>query len=889
MALSWVEAAPTASRQFVLAAIEASDRPAHVVVAGAGLGKTWALAALRARAEPERPVFSVRCMPFARAVPFEPISSLLRLLQASGRIGSPWLEAPAGDDLGRMQAVCDALAAATTAGAFTIQADDLHYCDPSSLQTFEYCIERLQDYPILWIFAARPGFEPVAEFEGNLGAHGLLARHPLSPLSASEMRDFALALDPALTTSEIERLAERSGGNPFFVEALIRSHFDEMSPELRIALRTAVKALGDDARKIATALAAARVPLDMRGIVRAGALAPSRVQTALFELLTHGVIVASAESTYTMRHDLLCDAVVESADPADLAYAHRIMVDLTADPWQRAGHLEAGDRGDRAAELYLDLLFEAMERFEPDEALRAADAVMRLTPEESDRHTVARAARTIVERAFDKMHDGVHLLPRAELNRLLGSLPLSLRVRCEAAYYMHPLDALDARERTELVAFTDRCREQAIAGLAPFYNVIARFHYAAAEFEAAKLAIENGLKCLPDTASPRTETLLHLNYGHVLVRSGAFSAGIELMERTILRAAEAGSPDLVGYGCCMLMYDLEAAGHYDEMIYWGEYALNFPGPKRRHWDAVVLVNLAGTEIFAGRPESALARLASASIRFEHFAPAQHATVAVPRACALLYTDRYEEARRVLDEALANPTRDFVRLQILRLRGLYLELQGEYDRAAAVLAAVGEARRDGANAVMAQAEALAAYARIAFVRRSDPPDPAYLEPFRGFHPIVANALAVASAYAALTQHPSPANARRLLEACTGVADPFLRALDRLEAAKVLRSTKICSEIAAVFASIGSKTMAERACAAAGEALRIGRAASSLTPRELEIALRIAAGLTNREIAAELGLSAKTVSTHVSSILGKCQLRSRVEVALLAARGELPLYC
>lgn len=59
---------------------------------------------------------------------------------------------------------------------------------------------------------------------------------------------------------------------------------------------------------------------------------------------------------------------------------------------------------------------------------------------------------------------------------------------------------------------------------------------------------------------------------------------------------------------------------------------------------------------------------------------------------------------------------------------------------------------------------------------------------------------------------------------------------------------------------------------------------LTPREWEIAERIAAGLTNRAIAAELVISKRTVDTHVENILLKLGFSSRTQiVALLASMG------
>ena len=56
--------------------------------------------------------------------------------------------------------------------------------------------------------------------------------------------------------------------------------------------------------------------------------------------------------------------------------------------------------------------------------------------------------------------------------------------------------------------------------------------------------------------------------------------------------------------------------------------------------------------------------------------------------------------------------------------------------------------------------------------------------------------------------------------------------------------------------------------------------ALTPRETEIAGRVAEGKTNADIAAELFISAGTVKTHVASIQRKLGARNRVGIAVYA---------
>jgi DNA-binding NarL/FixJ family response regulator len=110
-----------------------------------------------------------------------------------------------------------------------------------------------------------------------------------------------------------------------------------------------------------------------------------------------------------------------------------------------------------------------------------------------------------------------------------------------------------------------------------------------------------------------------------------------------------------------------------------------------------------------------------------------------------------------------------------------------------------------------------------------------------------------------------------------SEELARAVRAVAAGQALIQPSVASKVVAEFARMGSTGRA--GLAARDELL------GALTERELDVLRGLAAGLSNREIAEKLVITEGTVKNHVSSLLGKLDVRDRTQAVLKAQQLKL----
>jgi DNA-binding CsgD family transcriptional regulator/tetratricopeptide (TPR) repeat protein len=210
-------------------------------------------------------------------------------------------------------------------GAGVLVLDDLHWAHPVTLDLLATLAERL--VVVGTVRTGDPGTDEALVAAERAG----MARLNLRPLGLDDAATMVAGLRPDLAPGLRRAMAERSGGNPLFVEQLART--GAHAPLLESVIRIRLDALSRAAGEALALLALADRPIAVEIVVAAVA----------DELLGAG-LVDRAGQRLQLRHDLIGSAAVARLDVATVRALEGRLARLSDDPATAARHhLRAGE------------------------------------------------------------------------------------------------------------------------------------------------------------------------------------------------------------------------------------------------------------------------------------------------------------------------------------------------------------------------------------------------------------------------------------------------------------------------------------------------------------------------------------------------------------------
>ena len=304
-----------------------------------GSGKSRLLTEVGGQVEVDH-VFRVSGYEAERQVPLSAASGLLRALgegAAEGeRLSALLLGGAPGDSESPLEPVRVFEAANRAMRAFepvVLVLDDLQWADPLSLALCHYLLRAAHEdgRGLALLCAGRPS-RATSEFASSL-AHvlpeGALRSLELGLLARHEGIALAMALAPALSATDAERLWRAATGLPFWIEALVRSGGEEV--EAGSLVTTRLRGASADAGALLALLAVAASPLALAEVGSLQGWPGPRVERAVDELVDRGVALRLAGAV-ELAHDLIRMACVREVPAQTRRALHRLL----------AGALEEG-------------------------------------------------------------------------------------------------------------------------------------------------------------------------------------------------------------------------------------------------------------------------------------------------------------------------------------------------------------------------------------------------------------------------------------------------------------------------------------------------------------------------------------------------------------------
>ncbi len=250
------------------------------------------------------------------------------------------------------EAVCSLLGDAAHLRPLVLFLDDLHWADQSSLLLLRHLARSAKDAPLMVLGTYRPvevGDEhPLAAALAELRRSRSLARLSLSGLDETEVAELiAGRTGQHAPPGFVRRVADRSEGNPFFIEELLhdvgaQSDWDlaagGVPDSVRDLLLRRVRGLGDDCRKALAVAAVAGREFELYVLEGVLEHPRERLIDLVEEALDADVLVEPAQSAgrLSFSHALFRETIYEQLSATRKAAIHgRIAAAIEAAPAER--------------------------------------------------------------------------------------------------------------------------------------------------------------------------------------------------------------------------------------------------------------------------------------------------------------------------------------------------------------------------------------------------------------------------------------------------------------------------------------------------------------------------------------------------------------------------
>jgi DNA-binding NarL/FixJ family response regulator len=252
----------------------------------------------------------------------------------------PAATGPSSDLLRLYEGVADLLERASELQPLVVVLEDLHWADRSSRDLLAFLARTLRHSRVLVVATYRADdlhrTHPLRPFLAELDRVRGVTRVTLSRLARDEV---AAQMAPLLgrdpTASELDRVYERSEGNPLFVEELTCCFPESGLPDsLRDLLMIRTERLDQPARQVLQVAAVIGSRVHYPLVAAVSEQQEAELMDSLRAAVEANVLVADTEAeAFTFRHSLLRDAIHDDLLPGEHARLHaRLAQVLTESP-----------------------------------------------------------------------------------------------------------------------------------------------------------------------------------------------------------------------------------------------------------------------------------------------------------------------------------------------------------------------------------------------------------------------------------------------------------------------------------------------------------------------------------------------------------------------------